>query len=91
MQAFFPTAYLALRRHPALWALLQPPWLADRCPERSILLELPGGGSLALRNAELLPWQLAGVAVALLGRRRLRGGHTYLRFSLLFFALMNAR
>ncbi|PRW32567.1 vacuolar sorting-associated 52 A isoform A [Chlorella sorokiniana] len=72
-------------RHPALWAQLQPAWLAQRCPEQTLQL-----GSLAIRNAELLPWQLAGVAVAAAAAALLKGHRfTYLRHSLLFFALMN--
>lgn len=85
---FFPTAYGRLsQQYPALWARLQPAWLAQLCPEQTLQL-----GSLAIRNAELLPWQLTGVAVAA-GAAALLQGHrfAYLRHSLLFFALMNLR
>lgn len=85
---FFPTAYSRLsQQYPALWAQLQPAWLAQRCPEQTLQL-----GSLGIRNAELLPWQLAGVAVATTAAALLRGHRfAYLRHSLLFFALMNLR
>ena len=96
--AFFPTARAALRqRWPAVWALVQPGWLAARCPEQQVVLHLPWGGpdapqGLTLRNPGLLPWQLAGVGVALWGLRRLAGpAHAYLRHSLLYFCLMNLR
>lgn len=85
---FFPTAHGLLKGRPALWGLLQPAWLAERCPEQALVLA-PG---LALRNPELLPWQLLGVAVAAWGLARLRQRRfTYLRHSLLFFAGMNLR
>lgn len=85
---FFPTAHGRLsQRYPALWAQLQPEWLAQRCPEQTLQL-----GSLAIRNAELLPWQVAGVAVAAGAAALLRGHRfAYLRHSLLFFGLMNLR
>ena len=86
---FFPTAHARLSQgYPALWARLQPAWLAQHCAgEQTLRL-----GSLSIRNAELLPWQLAGVAVAAVAAATLRGhSFTYLRHSLMFFAWMNAR
>ena len=56
-----------------------------------------GEGHLRLRNVELLPFQLAGLLVGLVGMRVLGRGargaatHAYLRWALLFFAGMNAR
>lgn len=95
---FFPAAHSALRqRWPAVWQLVQPDWLAASCPEHDVVLKLPWSGTaalqeLTLRNPALLPCQLAGVAVAVWGLRRLAGPrHTYLRHSLLFFCLMNLR
>lgn len=100
---FFPTAHgLLSTQWPALWRTLQPAWLADSCPEQQAAVPLPPalGGSgltaaptpLLLRNPHLLPFQLAGLLVALFGLRSLQGaGHTYLRHSLLFFGGMNAR
>jgi len=86
---FFPTAHARLSQgYPALWEQLQPAWLARHCAgEQTLRL-----GSLSIRNAELLPWQLAGVAVAAAAAALLRGHlFAYLRHSLLFFAGMNAR
>lgn len=84
---FFPTAHAHLRRYPALWARLQPAWLAAACPEQTLQL-----GGLAIRNAELLPWQVAGVAVGVAGMAVLRE-HRFasLHVALLFFVLMNLR
>lgn len=86
---FFPTAHARLsQRYPALWARLQPAWLAQHCAgEQTLRL-----GSLAIRNAELLPWQLAGVAVAAAAAATLRGHRfAYFRHALLFFGGMNVR
>lgn len=87
-QDFFPAAQHHLaHRHPVLYGLMQPAWLAEECPEHRLLL-----GPLALRNPALLPVQLAGAAVGLWGVRRLcRPHHAYLRHSLLFFLCMNLR
>lgn len=100
---FFPAAAAALERHKPLWNLLQPPWLAAACPEQQLALPLPhwlgsalqhhgSGAALLVRNPSLLPAQLAGLTVALHGICSLRGARlAYLRHSLLFFGLMNAR
>ena len=86
---FFPTAYSRLsERYPVLWARLQPAWLAGACPEQTLRL----AGGLAVRNAELLPWQAAGVAVGAAGIATLRGHRfAHLHMALAFFALMNLR
>lgn len=99
---FFPAAAAALKQHRPLWDVLQPPWLAEACPEQQLAVPLPSwlggmlwqgtGAALLVRNPSLLPAQLAGLAVALFGVCRLRSPrHVYLHHSLLLFGLMNAR
>ncbi|KAL4424820.1 hypothetical protein ABPG77_011070 [Micractinium sp. CCAP 211/92] len=93
---FFPAAAAAFEKHKQLWNLLQPPWLAAACPEQQLAVPLPqwlgGGAGLLVRNPALLPVQLTGLAVALHGVCCLSSPrHVYLRHSLLFFGLMNAR